>query len=285
MEISINGSPADITLEAEKTVGDILSGLDQWLSGTGSRLSGLVLDGEKISLDMVSEAFGRPLEAISRLDIIVSTWRELAAEALAQLREICAVYGNVSFDKREEIKGQWENSAAAAFLSSEIPDMHEFAGRSLSGEGLSPEDLGALAGERLSELTDPAGEIGRAEKMVCAVAVRLEELPLDIQTGKDGRAAETMQLFSRLGEKLFRLFFILRSSGISPESSGDLSVQEFMAEFNSALRELNAAYESRDAVLVGDLAEYEMAPRLVKFFSIVKDSGNLREPANRNTAG
>jgi hypothetical protein len=277
MEISINGSPADITLETEKTVGDVLSGMDQWLSGTGNRLSGLLLDGEKISLDMMNEAFDRDLEGIARLDIIISAWRELAAEALAQLGEICAVYGNVSFDQREEIKTKWESSAAAAFLSSEIPDMHEFAGRSLSGEGLAPEDLGALAEERFRELTDPAGEIGRAESLVSAVAVRLEELPLDIQTGKDGRAAESMQLFSRLGEKLFRLFFILRSSGFSPEAPAleGLSIQEFMDEFSSALKELNAAYENRDAVLVGDLAEYEMAPRLVRFFSILKDPGNF----------
>jgi hypothetical protein len=39
-------------------------------------------------------------------------------------------------------------------------------------------------------------------------------------------------------------------------------IDTYLAEFNAALRELLAAYEQRDTVLVGDIAEYEMAPRL-----------------------
>ena len=45
MDISINGRPANIILETEKNVGDILSGLEQWLAGSGNRLSGLTIDG------------------------------------------------------------------------------------------------------------------------------------------------------------------------------------------------------------------------------------------------
>ena len=37
---------------------------------------------------------------------------------------------------------------------------------------------------------------------------------------------------------------------------------DYIMEFSAALRELLAAYEQHDTVLVGDLAEYEMAPRL-----------------------
>jgi hypothetical protein len=273
MEISINGSPADITLETEKTIGDILSGMDQWLEGSGSRLSGLLIDGRKIGSGGLDEAFGRSLDGIGRLDIVVSSWRELAAEALLTLKEICDDWGALPFEGRGEARKRWDDGAAAAFLASEIPDMYDFAGRSLAGEGLSPEDLSLLVTERLQELGDPREEINRAEGLVSAVAGRLEDLPLDIQTGKDGRAAETMQLFSRTAEKLFRLLFVLKTSGLSMETMviDNRNAKDFMTEFNSALKELNAAYENRDAVLVGDLAEYELAPRLVKFFTALKD--------------
>jgi hypothetical protein len=273
MKISINGSPANITLEAEKTIGDILSGMDRWLEGTGSRLSGLLIDGRKIDARGMDEAFGRNLDGIASLDIIVSSWRELAAEALLTLREICDAWETLPFERREETRKRWESAAAAAFLASEIPDMYDFAGRSLSGEGLSPESLSLLLTERLLELEDPRGEINRAESLVSAIAGRLEDLPLDIQTGKDGRAAETMQLFSRTAEKLFRLLFMLKSSGLSPETLviDGRDAKDFMAEFNSALKELNAAYENRDAVLIGDLAEYELAPRFTKFFTALKN--------------
>jgi hypothetical protein len=274
MEIFINGSPADIIPETEKTIGDILSGLDRWLEGSGGRLSGLWIDGQKIEPSGLDEAFGRNLDGIGSLDIIVSSWRELAAEALLTLKEICGAWGGLPFDRREAARKQWEAGAAAAFLASEIPDMYDFAGRSLAGEGLSPEDLNSLVSERLLELDDPREEINRSENLVSVIAGRLEDLPLDIQTGKDGRAAETMQLFSRTAEKLFRLLFILKSSGLSLETLviDNRNAKDFMIEFNAALRELNAAYENRDAVLVGDLAEYELAPRLVKFFTALKDS-------------
>jgi hypothetical protein len=127
------------------------------------------------------------------------------------------------------------------------------------------------------EVNDPEEAIARAESLVSAIAGRLEDLPLDIQTGKDGRAAETMQLFSRTAEKLFRLLFIMRSSNLSLDSQviDNRKAKDFMIEFNAALRELNAAYENRDAVLDGDLAEYELAPRFVKFFEALKDPSGL----------
>jgi hypothetical protein len=42
-----------------------------------------------------------------------------------------------------------------------------------------------------------------------------------------------------------------------------------MEEFGAALKELLAAYEVRDAVLVGDLAEYELAPRLRGLYAAI----------------
>ena len=42
----------------------------------------------------------------------------------------------------------------------------------------------------------------------------------------------------------------------------DMSITVFFAEFNNTLRNLLDAYEQRDTVLVGDIAEYEIAPKL-----------------------
>jgi hypothetical protein len=109
----------------------------------------------------------------------------------------------------------------------------------------------------------------------------MEELSLDIQTGKDQRAAETIQLFSRTGEKLFRIFFILKSEGLSLDTFvvDGLPARNFMAEFNAALSEISAAYKNRDTVLVGDLSEYELAPRLLKLFSALKCFSETSPPS------
>jgi hypothetical protein len=277
MNILINSSPADITLETEKTIGDVLAGLEAWLAGTGNRLSGLSIDGKEVGAKALDDVFGYEISKIKKLDIRISTWPALAAQALNDLRETCAYWENAGFEDRKALASDWENSAANVFLSAEINDIAGFASRAFRGEGLAPSQLSILAGERIRELANPGEEIENLSSVVLDIAKRLEDLPLDIQTGKDGRAAETMQLFTRLGEKLFRLLFALKSSGLSIEGFAidGSPVKNFMDDFSAALKELAAAYENRDAVLVGDLAEYELAPRLIKLFEALKEGASL----------
>jgi hypothetical protein len=273
MEISINGKPADIILEKEKNVGEVLSALEQWLAGTGNRLSGLSIDGLETGAAALADSMGRELEDIRNLDIRISSWDELAIEALEALKETCVIYGDTSFDLRPEVRNRWEGSAAATFISTEITDLHDLARLSFGGEGLSARDLGFLVEERLRELEDPAGEITNMEKPVSELIRRMEGLPLDVQTGKDGRAAETIRLFSQMGEKLIRLLQVFKFRGLLIDSYliDNLPAKEFLNGFSAALGELCTAYGNQDTVLVGDLIDYELAPRLLKLLSALKD--------------
>ena len=273
MIISINGKPIDITLDTEKNLGDVLQGIDMWISPAGNRIRGICVDGQSLQDDTLSGAFPRDVRDIKELDIAVSPWSELAAEALETLLNTCEFYMNAQFDERTQIALDWENSAAARFLASEIPDMYDLAGRTLSGEGLSAPDLAILIAERLREVSEPKQEICAAGNLITNIAERMEDLPLDIQTGKDQRAAETIQLFARTTEKLFRIFFLLKSEWLSLDTLiiDNLPAKTFIEEFNSALKELSSAYENRDTVLTGDIAEYELAPRMVKFYTAIKE--------------
>ena len=63
---------------------------------------------------------------------------------------------------------------------------------------------------------------------------------------------------------MFRVFNILKMECFPVE---DITIEGtpiavFFAEFNNTLRDLLGAYEQRDTVLVGDIAEYEIAPKL-----------------------
>ena len=274
MIISINNKPADITLNTEKTIGDVLSGLETWISQTGNRIQRVSLDNRDLTDDALSEVFDREIDGIKKLDIFVSSYRELAIEALVALHDTCIFYENAAFNEREEIKADWEKCAAARFLAADIPDIHAFASKTFCGEGLSASNFVIMIEERLRELTDPFLEINNIETMLKNIIQRLEELPLDMQTGKDLRAAETLQIFSQMAEKLFRIMFIHKTEGVSFETKtiDSLPVHTFFDEFNSALTELSEAYENRDTVLAGDIAEYELAPRFLKFYSFLKNT-------------
>ena len=277
MKIFINDKPAEIALDTEKTLGDVMTGIEQWISPTGNRIQRICIDDRDIEGDALTEAFGLDIKDIGKLDIYIRSWREFAAEALGTLRDYCEISGKSAFDERRQIFEAWTRSAAVRFLKTDIPDIWGLANRAMSGEGLLPAELALIVEERLREIADPWEEINKAGSQVEIVAARMEEFSLDMQTGKDRRAAETVQLFSQIGEKLFRVFFIYRSEGLSMDTFviDDLPARVFIEEFNAALRELSLAYENRDTVLAGDIAEYELAPRLLKFFATLKNMAKL----------
>jgi hypothetical protein len=272
MDITINGNSADIIPEKERTLGEFLLGIENWLSGSRHILSGLQVDGVVIGVSSMADAFQWELENIKTIALKTSTRSELLAEALCAARETLKTYETVSFDEQGRLREPWEKSPAGVFLSEEAPDIHEGMVKTLRGEGLPTHTLDGLMDERLRELIAPQHELVNMEGGITAVAGRLEDLPLDIQTGKDQQAAQTVSLFSGITEKLFRLLFLLNQEGILTEELAveDLSVQAFIAEFTVALKELLAAYEVKDVVLVGDLAEYELAPRLLKLYSAMR---------------
>jgi hypothetical protein len=272
MEITINGKTADVILEKEKTIGDVLAALENWIRGSGHYLSGFDIDGKSVDSASVSLFFEHGLSGVGVLDIRTSSWAELAAEALAEALQYLDDYGKAGFEERGRLSRAWSESPSSQFLKAEIPDLHGSMERTLSGEGLGAAEASTLAVERMRELNDPFGELGKVEPLIEGIAGRLEDLPLDIQTGKDAHAAETIQLFSRIAEKLFRIFNLFKALGFSPETFtvGGAPVYDYIDEFSAALKELLAAYETKDAVLVGDLAEYELAPRLRKFYAAIK---------------
>lgn len=272
MNITIDGKEADITLENERTVGEVLAGLENWLAGSGYRLSGLDLDGETADSGSLDRFFGRELSTVETLNIRTSSWVEHAAQSVVSLHGVLRGLGALAFQEREGLYRDWEAGAEAQFIREELPDLYLMAQKTFAGEGVSPGDLEKLLEERLREFENPRGELEASAPLVETLARRLKDLPLDVQTGKDGRAAETMGLFSTLAEKLFRLFKLLRIGGFFPENlTVDGSpVRQFIGDFDSAIKELIEAYEGRDTVLVGDLAEYELAPRLLRFYAAIK---------------
>jgi len=275
MKIRINGADADIRLETEKTVGEILSALESWLEGTGHRLSGLGIDGSAIAADSIEVCFGTEVDSIGVLDIYTSPIADLLAECLLRVAESIDEYEAAGFDERSSFAVRWKDSPEAGLLFEQSPDLFGRITRAFSGEGFGPQALRAVVEERLRELKDPVGEFEAVGAAIADVCARLEELPLDIQTGKDAKAAETVGVFAAVTEKVLRVLDVLKTSGfpVREITIGGVPISDYVTgEFHSTLRDLLNAYEQNDTVLVGDIAEYEVAPRLRGLHSAVLDS-------------
>ncbi len=273
MDLTINGQPANITLEKEETVGELLSGIEQWLQGTDYCLSGITIDGISINSSDISQVFPKRLENTNTIDIRTSSWLELYLEALIMVQQYLETYEKASFEDKKVIQASWEEGAAASFIKSREVTLFSMLNHVFSGEGLSSGNALMIITERIRELENPGQEIGNMQQLIEECAKRLEDLPLDLQTGKDLRAAETIQLFSGITEKLFRIISMLELQGTHLESIKveDQPFKNFVEEFSTALQELISAYGSKDSVLVGDLAEYELAPRLRTFYKSIND--------------
>jgi len=280
MKIKINGVDADIKPENEKTLGEILSALDGWLMGTGHRLSGLNIDGKEINAREMDLSFSRDIETIDTVDICTTSLPQLVAESLGRTIRDIQEFQTLGFDEKTGFADKWKTSPEGCLLAEQYTELFDWTMKSFSGEGCSPQVLTALFDERLRELLDPAGEMSRTARIVDDICARLAEFPLDIQTGKDARAAETVNIFSGIAEKVFRIYQTLKIEGfpVTEIRVDSVPINDYITEFNKALKELLDAYEKRDTILIGDLAEYEMAPRLrglhAAVWGVVKGENN-----------
>jgi hypothetical protein len=281
MKITINGAYADIQVENEKTVGEILAALETWLASLGHRPSGLVINGEVINAESVDSCFEREIAGIETLDIRTSSLSQLAAESLLCLMHDIDTWENSGFDEKKIFAEHWKDSPEANLLAEQAPDVYDWTVKTFSGEGSGSAELRSLVEERLRELNDPADELGRAKQAVAEVCDRLERLPLDLQTGKDAEAAVTVSFLSGIAEKGFRIFNILRAEGFPVEETtvADRPITAYMGEFGGALGEMLTAYKQHDTVLVGDLAEYEMAPRLRSLYAAIYAAAKMTATA------
>ena len=81
-------------------------------------------------------------------------------------------------------------------------------------------------------------------------------------------------LFIETFNKAIRVIPELKRAGIDV---GSLSVDgqalpDFYSSLNEVLRKLSTAFEDKDSVLIGDLAEYEVVPRMRSFFAAMEEA-------------
>ncbi|MDR0502320.1 MAG: hypothetical protein LBH16_03250 [Treponema sp.] len=268
MEIKINGQPADITVENEKTIGDVIVNLDNWLANSGHRLSGLEIDNERIDVLSMDKTFQREIGSIKVINIQTSSYAGLYETSLLNLLNDINEYVSLDFHEKNEFYGKWNKRAQAFFISEEIPDLLELCGNAFRGGSLKAESLISITEEMLREVRDPQEEFLTLQSVINDVCEKLISLPLDVQTGKDKQAAQTIQVFTAITEKIIRTYRHLCVQGYMAENE----ITQLIGQFGGTVKELLDAYEKHDSVLIGDLCEYEVAPRLEQLCNSIIDN-------------
>jgi hypothetical protein len=296
MVIMVNGSPLALEVKEGSSLGELLSGADELLDSEGSVIVSLKVEGEEIDAESYSRIAGRQAASVTSVEIQAEDSSALRIRAIETLLELLDIARRHAEDAAAHgTATDWQGLRAGArdmrdafaglFAADELSfvqlftDILERAGDEPDKAGRAEvsaqaERLTALFGERQAELRSPAGEMRTAGTLFEAKAPELAELPVLLQTGKEDQAMKAILYFIEIFNKVIRIIPELRKRGVD---TGSISVEgkgmpEFYGSFNQVLRELTEAFEHKDAVLIGDLAEYEVLPRMRSFFAAMREA-------------
>ncbi len=186
MQLKINGENVDITLEDEKTVGQVLKAFEEEAAKNSATTTNINLDGKDISADEFDTILDLPLKDDTVIDLTV-----VSEIALAENFRMSA----------ENFNGLQKKLSEISFLLQ-------------------------------------SGKDSEAGKIIAFLA---DEIDIFLHTSRLAR------LFPTLYAKV---------------SIDGKDVNAFFEEFMPFLKDLEEALENKDTVTVGDLAEYEISPRL-----------------------
>lgn len=295
MEIQINDQNLDFTIESEETLGDVVRDLESWLDGTDLVLYSVRHEDRELLSLPYDEWATTPHSEVGTLNVVVKHTRELTLLNLQTILEYLdmlergvtagdgrrlaqLLQGFSSLEESLQKHFQSSDSALQGLLSlfrgtqaEQVLSWPEQTRRQALG-------LIRLAAERVSfrlqELQDPRAALKTLAEAMKVCIEEISEISILLQTGKDRQAMDTMVRFSELSQSLVRLVasvFPARNDEKLESNVGGMSLRDFYQELNSILSELLQAFEAKDSVLIGDLMEYEIAPRFQQLRTFLKE--------------
>ena len=302
--MTINGEQVSYSLENERTLGEVVRGIQAWLAGAGFLITGMrAASGSRADPQDLLKAppgdwGGTAVASVRELDVQATHTGELK---LGHWRTVDAWLAMLALEIRPAAEDGRSEAQAASLenLLAGLPETIEslrtnpflppgsdaidrfkalFKGQG-APQGMQQTDHGReTAGEvrrwpaettraaaaivdeiraglqaRIADASRPAEALARCAAGVRDSLARLPEVSLLLQTGRDKEAMDIVIGFADTAQALLMLV---------PFLSPDPERGKLLAEFNPVLKELVAAFGTKDSVLIGDLLEYEIAPRM-----------------------
>ena len=96
------------------------------------------------------------------------------------------------------------------------------------------------------------------------LANQMENVPVALQSGKNLEVSESIK---KLADSIDQFCHIATLASLFPEtfsseSLNGINFKDFFAEFSPILKDFEDALQNNDTVMLGDLSEYEICPRL-----------------------
>ena len=104
------------------------------------------------------------------------------------------------------------------------------------------------------------------------LALQMEGVPVALQSGKN---LEVSEYIKKLADSIDQFCHIATLASLFPEtftasSLGGMNFKDFFADFSPILKDFEDALQNNDTVMLGDLSEYEICPRLKEISEALK---------------
>jgi hypothetical protein len=298
VRLTINGEPINYSLENERTLAEVVRGVQGWLAEAGFHVTGMNAD--------THDLFRETPDQWSRIE--VSSVEELGVRAahtgdmkLAHWRTVEKWLGMLGDEIRAmSVRPAGPGSTApvseAGTLSELLSDFPEtlhgmranpflppgsttgsrfeamFAGQPAAAVAAWPParlhdaaeliaELHQLLSRRLADASAPGEALKRCTAQIRESMAHLPEVSVLLQTGRDKAAMEIVIVFADVVQALL---------GLVPFLPPDPNRGKLLSELTPFLRDLVSAFDAKDSVLIGDLLEYEITPRIERLAPVLE---------------
>ncbi len=122
-------------------------------------------------------------------------------------------------------------------------------------------------------VNDIKASFAKLSELFNELAVQMEGVPVALQSGKNLEVSESIK---KLADSIDQFCHIATLASLFPEtftneSMNGANFKEFFAEFSQILKDFEDALQNNDTVMIGDLSEYEICPRLKDISKALKE--------------
>jgi hypothetical protein len=311
VRLTINGEQVSYSLENERTLGEVVRGVQSWLADAGFLITGMHAAGasgggaQDLLRAPPADWGGTAVGSVQELDVqathtgelklehwrTVDAWLGMLADEirstgagihpepgadtlenlLADLPDTIASLRTNPFlppgsDAIDRFNALFKGHAAAA--GAPQGTVREAAAAVRAWPAERAREAAVLIGElraglqqRIADASRPAEALARCAARVRDSLARLPDVSLLLQTGHDKDAMDIVIGFADTVQALLVLV---------PFLAPDHERGKLLAEFTPVLKELVAAFGAKDSVLIGDLLEYEVAPRMERLAPLLE---------------
>lgn len=283
MKIVLNGT--EVT-GAWKTVGEALAAAEEAADRSGEIVIAVKREGRELTADQVAGLQDAAFSGDGAIEVTSVPAKELKLTAYRTMLEFLELLrGSEGSPADEDVRStlaSYRNVFGGIVEADELSYLSELESGYAPDAGpegrpraaAAAEALARIFGERVTELDDPVRAMRAVASAFETHKPRLAEVPVQLQTGRDGEAVRSVLAFIELFNRTNRILPTLAGTGLDPESikPDGSGLKSFYDAINGVLTEMMGAFERKDTVLLGDLVEYEIIPRMTTFYRAVNEA-------------